>query len=88
MLFVQTLGPLAVVTWHRGGVHDRCRSASPVAASLGAAISRGPGSIAPSESISPSSFNSKSDQVCQSQPSLLASHLPKSLRCSSKDMTA
>ena len=46
------LGPLArLSSWHRGGVHDRCRSASPVAASLGAAISRGPGSIAPSESI-------------------------------------
>ena len=53
------LGLFIVVSWHGGGVHDPCRSASPVVTPLGAAISRGPGSIAPSESINLSSYNSK-----------------------------
>ena len=35
-----SFGPFTVVSWHGGGVHDPCRSASPVVTPLGATASK------------------------------------------------
>jgi hypothetical protein len=71
MVNISTLRPFVAVSWHREGVHDPCRSVSPVATPLGASSVEGPGLIAPSRLISLLSYDSKSDQVFNTAVSIV-----------------